>query len=173
MFLKRDGWQNCKFVLVPEREEVDKGGILFLKRDGWQNCKFVLVPEREEVDKGGILFLKRDGWQNCKFVLVPEREEVDKGGILFLKRDGWQNCKFVLVPEREEVDKGKEIEDVHCEEGEEVFHAYYGKLHGRLHQREEVAENAVFYVFYQVGFIVYYQAENVDPKVASVLPSNS
>ena len=69
---------------------------------------------------------------------------------------------------------GDEVEDVHGEEGEEVFHAFYGKLHGRLHRREEVdqAENAVFYVFYQVGFIVYYQAENVDPKVASVLPSN-
>ena len=88
--------------------------------------------------------------------------------ILFLRRDGWENCT-VLVLEREEVNKGKEVEDVHCEEvedvhgeeiedvhvkegdkGEEVckevyvLHAFYGKLHGRFHRREEVdqAENA-------------------------------
>ena len=75
--------------------------------------------------------------------------------ILFLRRDDWENCT-VLVLEREEVDKGKEVEDVHCEEvedvhgkegnkGEEVCkEAFYGKLHGRFHRRKEVdqAENA-------------------------------
>ena len=112
--------------------------FIFKKRR-WENCT-VLVLEREEVHKG----------EEVEDVHCKEVEDVHGDEV---KDIHGEEIKDVHDDEVKDI-HGEEIEDVHVKKVTKVrksackevyvFHAFYGKLHGRFHRCEEVdqPENA-------------------------------